>query len=162
MVESSLTSWPMNASTRWTAGGESGIKFHPRPSLMFQISPFLPLSTSQHTMVAPRDISDQPSSIDPLVLLPIPKHLPPPPTDDLNILVAALHDALSGHSTIPISVLTAQLRLITRNSHALVNAARAGASELRHELDTVDTELRGVEYELNRVREEIAKCEDYS
>lgn len=129
--------------------------------LCFRLAPLLSLSALT-TMVAPRDISDQPSAIDPLVLLPLPKHLPSPPTEDLQVLVSAFHDVLNGRSSIPISVLTSQLRLVTRNSHALLNASRSGTAEMRFELDNVDTELRGVEYELNRVREEIAKCEDYS
>jgi uncharacterized protein (DUF3084 family) len=37
-----------------------------------------------------------------------------------------------------------------------------GAAEAREQLDNVDVELRGVEYERNRVREEMDKCEEYS
>ncbi|CAD6586081.1 MAG: hypothetical protein TREMPRED_004325, partial [Tremellales sp. Tagirdzhanova-0007] len=44
----------------------------------------------------------------------------------------------------------------------LLNASRVGAAEARDGLDRVDVDLRGVEYERDRVREEIERCEDYT
>ena len=114
-------------------------------------------------MVLPLQISAQ-SPLDPLLLLPVPTTLPASPIVSLDPLVDGLNEALSqaSSSKIPITAYTAQLRQITRRSHVLLNAARVGAAEAREQLDNVDVELRGVEYERNRVREEMGKCEEYS
>ena len=106
----------------------------------------------------PPTIADA-SPLDPLLLLPLPKNLPPSLPPDLDPLLAALNDPTSPVNSV--TLLTAQMRQITRRGHVLLNAARVGASEARAELDKVDVDLRGVEYELNRVREEIEKCEGY-
>ena len=53
------------------------------------------------------------------------------------------------------------MRLINRNAHILLNAARHNTSLARDELDKADLELRGVEYELGKVREETKRCEEY-
>lgn len=113
-------------------------------------------------MVAPTSIASIASPLDPLLFLPVASPLPEFPDADLNLLLCELDAALAGKSEFSISVLTAQIRLATRNAQALLNAGRKGTAESRAELDGVDTELRAVEYELNRVREEIAKCEEYS
>ncbi len=54
------------------------------------------------------------------------------------------------------------MRQITRRAQVLLNVARVGAAEAREGLDKVDVDLRGVEYERDRVREEIERCEDYA
>jgi THO complex subunit 5 len=54
------------------------------------------------------------------------------------------------------------MRQVMRSGQVLLNAARHGAAEAREGLDRVDVELRGVEYERERVREEIALCGDYA
>jgi THO complex subunit 5 len=59
------------------------------------------------------------------------------------------------------TVLTSQMRQITRRSQVLLNAAREGTAQMRYRLDVVDSELRGVEYEHDRVRQEIEQCEEY-
>lgn len=116
-------------------------------------------------MVIPSTISEV-SPLDPLLLLPLPKRLPPSPLPDLDPLMLALEPHLSTSSSsnpkLPIIVLTAHMRQVTRRAQVLLNAARVGAAEARNELDRVDVELRGVEYERERVREEIERCEDYA
>ncbi|WWD19703.1 hypothetical protein CI109_104167 [Kwoniella shandongensis] len=119
-------------------------------------------------MVLPSVISE-PSPIDPLVLLPLPNTLPSSPISDLDPLLSALEAHLSPSSTndpnvtkLPIPVLTALMRQITRRSQVLLNAARVGAAEAREELDGVDGDLRGVEYERERVKEEIDRCMEYA
>jgi len=117
-------------------------------------------------MVLPSSISEA-SPLDPLLLLPFPKHLPPSPSPDLEPLFTLLEPHLSpsptsSTPTIPISILTAHMRQITRRAQVLLNVARVGAAEAREGLDKVDVDLRGVEYERDRVREEIERCEDYA
>lgn len=111
-------------------------------------------------MVVPTDLAG-PSPLDPLVLLPVPPSLPPNPTSDLESLLASFETALASQPDIPLPVLTAQMRLINRNAHILLNAARHNTSLARDELDKADLELRGVEYELGKVREETKRCEEY-
>lgn len=43
-----------------------------------------------------------------------------------------------------------------------MNAARAGTAEARAGLDVVDVDLRTVEYERDRVRDEINRCAEYA
>lgn len=105
------------------------------------------------------------SPLDPLLLLPLPKRLPSSPLGDVEPLLAALEPHLSavpGPSNIPIRLITAHMRQITRRAQVLLNAARVGTAEAREGLDRVDVDLRGVEYERDRVREEIERCEDYA
>ncbi|WVR07622.1 hypothetical protein IAU60_004664 [Kwoniella sp. DSM 27419] len=113
-------------------------------------------------MVLPRTIHD-PSPLDPLILLPLPPKLPSSPQSDLDPLLATLqgHIDASGTGT-PITALTAAIKQITRNSQILLNAARAGVAEARDGLDGADGVLRGVEYERERVREEIERCQEYA
>ncbi|KAK8853280.1 hypothetical protein IAR55_003984 [Kwoniella newhampshirensis] len=119
-------------------------------------------------MVLPAIISE-PSPIDPLVLLPLPSKLPESPIHDLDPLLSTLEAYLTSttaapnaSSRLPLSVLTALMRQITRRSQVLLNAARVGAAEAREALDEVDVDLRGVEYERERVREEIERCMEYA
>ena len=112
-------------------------------------------------MVAPTNLTG-PSSLDPLVLLPIPSSLPENPSKDLSKLLDSFERVLGSNDEIPISVLTSQMRLLNRNSHILLNASRHQASIQRDQLDQGDLELRGVLYELEKVRDEIEKCSNYS
>lgn len=114
-------------------------------------------------MVLPTSIS-QPSPLDPLLLLPLPKSLPASPAGDLDPLLSAVDahlDPSSPMPSYPIALLTSHMRQITRRTQILMNAARVGAAEARQELDQADVDLRGVEYERDRVRDEIERCEDY-
>jgi hypothetical protein len=116
-------------------------------------------------MVLPITIAEVPS-LDPLLVLPIPKTLPPRPTQIINPLVDAIHEQLyptsyASSSKLPMTVLTAQMRQTTRRSQVLLNAARDGTARSRRNLDELDSSLRGVEYERDRVGQEIAQCEDY-
>lgn len=116
-------------------------------------------------MVLPMTISEQ-SPLDPSLILPIPSKLPHDPKQNLETLHAAieaqLDPSLPSSSKLPMAVITAQMRQVTRNSQILMNAARAGAAEARAELDRVDVGLRGVEYERVRVRDEISRCAEYA
>ncbi|WRT70158.1 uncharacterized protein IL334_007152 [Kwoniella shivajii] len=114
-------------------------------------------------MVLPKTICP-PSPLDPLLLLPIPTTLPSSPIGDLDPLLSSLQSHLdsSSDSHIPITALTSTIRQITRKSQILLNAARAGAAQARDELDKVDEELRGVEYERARVGDEILRCSEYA
>ncbi|RSH91925.1 hypothetical protein EHS25_009295 [Saitozyma podzolica] len=119
-------------------------------------------------MVLPSSISD-PSPLDPLLLVPLPAILPTSPLPSLPPLISALDSHLTTSPTtspnndaLPIPLLTTQMRQVTRSGQVLLNAARHGAAEAREGLDRVDVELRGVEYERERVREEIALCGDYA
>lgn len=109
---------------------------------------------------------DEQSNLDPSLILPIPSKLPNDPSLSLEMLSAAIESqldpSLPSSSKLPIPVITAQMRQITRNSQILMNAARAGAAEARAELDRVDVGLRGVEYERVRVRDEISRCAEYA
>ncbi len=117
---------------------------------------------SSTAMVLPLTISEA-SPLDPLLLLPLPERLPPSPLPSLDPLLLALEPHLSPSDTpkLPMTVLTAHMRQITRRSQVLLNAARIGAAEAREGLDGIHVDLRGVEYERDRVREEIERCEDY-
>ncbi|WVR00129.1 hypothetical protein IAU59_007271 [Kwoniella sp. CBS 9459] len=119
-------------------------------------------------MVLPRRI-DEPSPLDPLILLPIPDTLPASPQADLDPLLSTILTQLgppdetkdeTGQS--PMTALTASIRAITRKSQILLNAARSSVAQERDVLDQSDSVLRGVEYERERVREEIERCKDYS
>lgn len=116
-------------------------------------------------MVVPLTIGAS-SPLDPSLILPIPSKLPTNPASALETLSSAieaqLDPSLPSSSKLPIPVITAQMRQITRNSQISVNAARFGAAQAREELDTVDVDLRGVEYERVRVRDEISRCAEYA
>lgn len=115
-------------------------------------------------MVLPSVIHEV-SLLDPLLLLPLSEHLPPSPLSDLPPLLSALEQHLDpspSSSKIPLQVLSAQMRQIMRRSQVLLNASRAGAGKAREGLDQRDVHLRGMEYERDRVREEIERCEDYA
>ncbi|ODN94725.1 hypothetical protein L198_04868 [Cryptococcus wingfieldii CBS 7118] len=117
-------------------------------------------------MALPQEILPQHPS-DPLLLLPVPNPLPPTPTPSLPSLLAALAPHLTPTEVeelekVPIPVLTSTIRQFTRHSQTLLNAARAGVTEAREELDEVDVRLREVEYERERVREETERCEEYA
>ncbi|WWC64498.1 uncharacterized protein I303_107108 [Kwoniella dejecticola CBS 10117] len=123
-------------------------------------------------MVLPKTILG-PSPLDPLLLLPIPSPLPSSPQPDLDPLLQAIQSHIDSPSPlvpdndlaggeIPITVLTSAIRQITRKSQILLNNARNGVAESRNQLDNVDEDLRGVEYELTRVRDEIRKCSEYA
>ncbi|ORX40523.1 hypothetical protein BD324DRAFT_5727 [Kockovaella imperatae] len=106
---------------------------------------------------------DEPSALDPLLLLPLPAKLPSSPLPTLEPLLSALEERLNqpGTSADGLAIFTAHMRQVTRRAQTLLNASRVGAAEARETLDRVDVDLRGVEYERDRIREEIAKCEDY-
>lgn len=116
-------------------------------------------------MVVPLTIGES-TPLDPSIILPIPSKLPSNPSTALETLYASieaqLDPSLPSSSKLPIPVITAQMRQITRNSQILVNAARHGAAEAREALDRVDVDLRGVEYERVRVRDEISRCAEYA
>jgi hypothetical protein len=116
-------------------------------------------------MVVPLHIGDI-SPLDPSLVLPLPQKLPSDPTQALEIIHAAIEAQLDSStpssSKIPIHVLTAQMRLIHRNAHTMMNAARAGTAESRESLDRVDVVLRTIEYERDRVRDEIGRCAEYA
>ncbi|OCF38065.1 hypothetical protein I316_00289 [Kwoniella heveanensis BCC8398] len=126
-------------------------------------------------MVLPRRI-DEPSPLDPLILLPIPDTLPTSPQGDLDPLLTTLLSQIDaqtqhqddrsagtgpGAGKVPITALTASIRAINRKSQILLNAARGSVAQERDALDQSDSVLRGVEYERERVREEIERCKDY-
>ena len=113
-------------------------------------------------MVLPSTIFEA-SPLDPLLLLPLPDPLPPSPLPDLETLLATLNGNLSSPDPmIPMTVFTAQMRKVTRHAQILLNAARVAAAGAREGLDRVVVELRGVEYERNRVQEEIERCRKYA
>jgi THO complex subunit 5 len=114
-------------------------------------------------MVVPLHIGD-PSPLDPSLVLPIPSKLPQDPTLALETLSAAieaqLDPSIPSSSKLPMQVITAQMRLIHRNAQISLNAARAGTAESRTRLDEVN--LRTIEYERDRVRDEVNRCADYA
>lgn len=119
-------------------------------------------------MVVPRIVDPQ-DTLDPLLLLPVPEHLPADPSKQIPALLSLLephfqptspNDASS--SKVPPTLITSQMRAINRHSYMLLNAARVDAARMREDLDRKDTKLRGVEYERNRIREEIARCTEYT
>jgi hypothetical protein len=116
-------------------------------------------------MVLPSSIG-QPSPLDASLVLPLPNKLPQNPRDVLETLYGAieaqLDPATASSSKIPIPVITAQMRLVQRNAQAMMNAARTGTAEARAGLDEVDVDLRMVEYERDRVRDEINRCAEYA
>lgn len=116
-------------------------------------------------MVVPLSIGD-PSPLDPSLVLPIPSKLPNDPALTLETLSSAieaqLDPSIPSSSKLPMHVITAQMRSVTRNSQVLLNAARVGAAEARAQLDHVDVDLRGVEYERVRVNDEISRCAEYA
>ncbi|WWC72087.1 uncharacterized protein I206_106047 [Kwoniella pini CBS 10737] len=122
-------------------------------------------------MVLPKTIYP-PSPLDPLLLLPIPENLPISPQSDLDPLLDVIqshikHSPFDGkekieNEEIPITVLTSSIRQITRKSQILLNKSRNGVAESRNKLDLVDEDLRSLEYELTRVRDEIKKCSEYA
>jgi hypothetical protein len=110
-----------------------------------------------------------PSALDPLILLPLPD-LPPTDTtlshlhaavDAISASLAASAPGGSSASSLPSPVLAAGMRTANRTAQAHVNAARTGAAQARAHLDSVDVGLRTVEYELARVRDEMARCMEY-
>lgn len=116
-------------------------------------------------MVLPPSIG-QPSPLDASLVLPLPNKLPQDPRNVLETLYAAieaqLDPATASSSKIPIPVITAQMRLVQRNAQAMMNVARTGTAEARAGLDEVDVDLRMVEYERDRVRDEINRCAEYA
>ncbi|KAI9634167.1 uncharacterized protein MKK02DRAFT_28845 [Dioszegia hungarica] len=115
-------------------------------------------------MVLPSQILPQ-HQTDPLVTLPLPSPLPPSPLPALSTLLAhfdtLLADPSGSKNVVPPMMIATAMRQINRDAHALLNAGRVGAAESRAELDRRDTVLRGVEYERNRIREEIERCLEY-
>lgn len=116
-------------------------------------------------MVVPLHIGD-PSPLDPSLVLPIPSKLPSDPTQALEILSKAieaqLDPSIPSSSRIPIQVITAQIRSLHRDAQILLNAARSGTAVERARLDGVDVDLRTIEYERDRVRDEINRCAEYA
>lgn len=110
----------------------------------------------------PRTVAEV-SPLDPLLLLPLPHDLPTPPELALDQVLADIAAQLNqlNHPS-DITLLTSRMRMLTRHAQVLLNSARVGAAEARERLDTVDVSLKGVEYEHDRVRDEIAKCLRYS
>jgi hypothetical protein len=116
-------------------------------------------------MVVPHDIGPT-DPLDPLLLPSALGKLPSTDPRALDTILAALESHLDPSSstqdaTIEPTLLTAQMRLITRNAYASLNAARTKAAKARQVLDKQDTVLRGVEYERARIREEIELCDEY-
>jgi THO complex subunit 5 len=114
-------------------------------------------------MVLPIDIQPQHQD-DPLVVLPLPSPLPISPLPSLPALISHLETLIASspnrHGP-PATTLAVQMRQLTRDAYALLNVARVDAAESRADLDRRDTTLRGVEYERNRIREEIERCMEY-
>ena len=137
--------------------------FPPFPlQLLSSFTITLALNGHSLAMVLPSTISEV-SPLDPLLLLPLPHPLPPSPLPDLEPLLATLNANLSSSDpTIPMAVLTTHMRKINRHAQILLNAARVAAAGAREGLDRVDVELRGVEYERNRVQEEMERCREYA
>jgi THO complex subunit 5 len=117
------------------------------------------------TMVVPLHIGE-PSPLDPSLVLPLPSKLPSDPTQALEQLSAAieaqLDPSIPSSSKLPMQVITAQIRSIHRKAQISVNAARSGTAEERARLDAVDVDLRTIEYERDRVRDEINRCAEYA
>ncbi|WVQ84658.1 hypothetical protein IAT38_006813 [Cryptococcus sp. DSM 104549] len=114
-------------------------------------------------MGVPAVITEQPTA-DTLLLYPVPSTLPVSPLPSLPPLVNALEAHLQqapNAEQVPLPVLTTAMRQVTRTTHVLMNAARAGVAEAREELDGVDVELREVEYERMKIREELERCSGY-
>jgi hypothetical protein len=115
-------------------------------------------------MVLPSQILPQ-HQTDPLVTLPLPSPLPPSPLPALSTLLThfdtLLADPSGSKNVVPPMMIATAMRQINRDAHALLNAGRVNAAESRAELDGRDTVLRGVEYERNRIREEIERCLEY-
>lgn len=77
---------------------------------------------------------------DPLLLLPLPSHLPESPLASLPMIVDHLDQLLSTtNDATPPAVLAAHMRQIMRDAQTRLNAARASAAEARTELDKRDT-----------------------
>lgn len=112
-------------------------------------------------MALPRTIAE-PYEHDPLVLLPLPDPLPPSPAAQLPLLTAALDAHLAAaDGAFPLQAITGTMRAAARNAQVVQNASRLGAAQARVELDEADVRLRTAEYELARVREEMAVCRAY-
>jgi len=110
----------------------------------------------------PKTIADAPQA-DPFILLPLPDTLP---SEDVlraqaGALVASLSAHLANNSDLPPGALAASMRSTNRSAQILLNSARAAAAQERHALDAADVKLREVEYELAKVREEMARCMEY-
>ena len=110
-------------------------------------------------MVVPHDIAPS-DPLDARLILPLPSKLPSTSTAPLETVLAALEAHLDPSAAdgepIPTALLAAQMRLISRNAHASVNASRFEAARARQAL-----EKRTVEYESARIRQEIQRCEGY-
>jgi THO complex subunit 5 len=102
------------------------------------------------------------SSLDPLLLLPVPDKLPASPESSLEPLLDQINAVLEGRQTTSIALLTAQMRILSRHAQILLNAARVRAADARQGLDQVDVHLKGVEYERERVKDETIKCLSYT
>ncbi|BEI86906.1 hypothetical protein CcaverHIS002_0702520 [Cutaneotrichosporon cavernicola] len=110
-------------------------------------------------MPLPRTIAE-PYAHDALVFLPVSDPVPRSPAADVPLLAAALEAHLAGSNT-PLPAITGSMRTAQRNAQATQNASRLGAARARVGLDEADVQLRTAEYELARVREEMAVCRAY-
>lgn len=113
-------------------------------------------------MALPRFIAE-PYEHDPLVLLPLADPLPASPATQVAALASTLEAHLSSpnNGTFPLAAITGTMRSVSRNAQAMQNASRLSAAQARVELDEADVQLRTAQYELARVREEMAVCRAY-
>jgi uncharacterized protein (UPF0216 family) len=114
-------------------------------------------------MIAP--IQDDTGRTEPLLILPISEDLPEASTESLKELLALLEPQLSGDALDgtqpPINEVTSQLRQLARNAQIAQNANRVKCSMAREELDKSEEEVHASLYELQKIREEIARCQQY-
>lgn len=114
-------------------------------------------------MIAP--VQDDTGLTEPLLILPVPEKLPETSTESLHELLALLEPQLSGEAadgSLPaINELTSQLRQLARNAQIVQNANRVHCSAAREELDKSEEEVHASLYELQKIREEIARCQQY-
>lgn len=111
-------------------------------------------------MPLPKSIAE-PYEHDALVLLPVADPLPPSPASQVPALAAALEAHLADNDARPLAAITGSMRTAQRNAQTMQNASRLDAAQARVTLDDADVGLRTAEYELARVREEMAVCRAY-
>ncbi|CAK9782391.1 unnamed protein product [Cutaneotrichosporon oleaginosum] len=111
-------------------------------------------------MPLPKTIAE-PYEHDALVLLPVSDPLPASPAAQVSALASALEEHLSGNDAPPLVPITGSMRTAQRNAQSMQNASRLGAAQARVQLNEADVGLQTAEYELARVREEMAVCRAY-
>lgn len=113
-------------------------------------------------MGLPRSIGPA-SATHPLVLLPLPPSVPADATPLATSLAASLHAYVDAGAADPLALnaLAAGMRHATRSAQICVNAARAGSSGARAQLDDADAALQAARYELGKVRAAAHECDAY-